>query len=147
MPVVKLIHTFTNVQDTKQVKPGVNFMSLTKRIYVLEDDEGIRDIVEMVLESEGYQVFSFPSVSRFNEQGFNTPADLYLLDIMLPDGNGLQVKEQLALHPLTNRIPVLVMSAHTNNHQLENWPGEQHFIAKPFDIYELTGKIDSLLNA
>ncbi|WP_316801480.1 response regulator transcription factor [Pedobacter frigidisoli] len=116
-----------------------------KIIYVLEDDQGISDIVEMVLESEGYQVSCFPSVSTFNATAFKPPADLYLLDIMLPDGNGLDVREALSNNSNTAASPVLIMSAHTNRSEVSGWPRAQHFIAKPFDINELTEKIASLL--
>lgn len=116
-----------------------------KIIYVLEDDEGISEIVEMVLESEGYQVSCFSSVSTFNAAAVGPPADLYLLDIMLPDGNGLEVREALLQDSKTAASPVLIMSAHTNRPEVSGWPRAQHFIAKPFDINELTEKIASLL--
>jgi len=116
---------------------------MAKRIYVLEDDNGISEIVQIVLEMEGHQVTCFADVSGFNaEKGV---PDLYLLDIMLPDGNGLEVSAALAKDPVTAHIPVLIMSAHTNVSEISNWPGEKHFIAKPFDIYELTEKVATLL--
>ncbi|KQR70147.1 response regulator transcription factor [Pedobacter sp. Leaf176] len=118
---------------------------MAKRIFVLEDDQGISEIVEMVLESEGYQVSCFSNVASFNAALSAPPADLYLLDIMLPDGNGLEVRKSLSQNELTSKQPVLVMSAHTNSPEDINWPGPQYFIAKPFDIAELTERIASLI--
>ena len=118
---------------------------MAKKIYVLEDDEGISEIVEMVLESEGYEVTCFSSVTSFNAAAIVPSADLYLLDIMLPDGNGLEVREALLRNTKTSGLPVLIMSAHTSSPEISNWPGEQHFIAKPFDIYDLTQRIGRLL--
>jgi len=118
---------------------------MAKRIYVLEDDKGIRETVQMVLEVAGYQVTGFTDVSRFNADQAGQLPDLYLIDIMLPDGNGLEVRAALAADPATAHIPVLIMSAHTSFSEGSDWPGAKHFIAKPFDIYELTGKITTLL--
>jgi DNA-binding response OmpR family regulator len=118
---------------------------MAKRIYVLEDDKDISEIVQMVLEMEGHQVTCFADVSKFNAGKADGVPDLYLLDIMLPDGNGLEVRAALGNDPATAHIPVLIMSAHTNVAEVSNWPGEKHFIAKPFDIYKLTEKIASLL--
>lgn len=116
---------------------------MAKKVFVLEDDEGIRDIVQMVLEMEGYEVSLFADVAKFNARGNTDLPDLYLLDIMLPDGNGLQVRKELLEDTLTSRIPILVMSAHTDS---GNGLDGTNFIAKPFDIYDFTAKVERLIS-
>jgi DNA-binding response OmpR family regulator len=59
-----------------------------KEIFVVEDDDGIRELLEFLLLSRDYEVKTFPTVRSFENNLPETP-DLFLLDIMLPDGNGL----------------------------------------------------------
>jgi len=68
---------------------------MAKRIYVLEDDQDIRDIIEIILTGEKYEVISFSSINEFMLKDKHDQADLFLLDIRLPDGNGINVCEML----------------------------------------------------
>jgi len=61
---------------------------------LLEDDEGIREVIEFILQAESYQVESFDTVSDFMLAEAHR-ADLFLLDVMLPDGNGLRSARNL----------------------------------------------------
>ncbi|ETZ22360.1 response regulator transcription factor [Pedobacter sp. V48] len=60
-----------------------------KQIFIVEDDAGIRELIEYLLISEDYQVRSFPTATDFKEGMSKGRPDLILMDIMLPDGNGL----------------------------------------------------------
>jgi len=115
---------------------------MARKIYVLEDDPDIRDILEMILIEENYEVLTFSSVSEFMERDKHELADLFLLDIMLPDGNGINVCELLKKNANTSKIPVLMMSAHSNQGEVESSCAAQGFIAKPFDIYNLIAQVD-----
>lgn len=74
---------------------------MAKQVFILEDDQGIRDILALILQDEGYEIRLFSNVKEFNLTGINTDADLYLLDVMLPDGNGMEVCKELKSNPET----------------------------------------------
>lgn len=67
--------------------------------------------------------------------------DLFLLDVMLPDGNGIDVCEMLKTAHQTRSIPVLIMSAHSSEHLVKQSCRSDGFVAKPFDINELINKV------
>lgn len=118
-----------------------------KRICILEDDPDIREIIEILLVEEQYEVISFGCVSDFIRKGKDSQPDLFLIDVMLPDGNGVEVCEILKSGELTKTIPVLMMSAHSDKIAIEQYCIPNGFIAKPFDIYDLLNKVDLSLTA
>lgn len=107
---------------------------MKKKIYILEDNEDIRDVVSLILFEEAYEVRSFQDITEFMARDEHQAADLFILDVMLPDGNGMDVCSSLKNNPLTKSIPVLMMSANANKHQVEQSCSAEGFIAKPFDI-------------
>ncbi|HSI68696.1 MAG TPA: response regulator [Gillisia sp.] len=113
-----------------------------KEIFVVEDDEGIRELIEFLLLSKHYDVKTFSTVRSFENNLPGKTPDLFLLDIMLPDGNGLDLCKQLKQTNITSSIPVVLMSAHANISRLE---GADDFIAKPFDVDDLLQRIERQL--
>lgn len=105
---------------------------MSKRIIVLEDDLEIRELVEYLLREENFEVRGFENVGDFWEAMNSTRPDLYLLDVMLPDGNGLEVCKALKSDEATQHIPVIIMSAHFSSAM--NECAAEDFIGKPFDI-------------
>ncbi len=116
---------------------------MKKWISILEDDPAIMDIYRILLDGEGYQVNSFENVASF--MASTAKADLYLLDIRLPDGNGLEVCEKLKNDPRYAAIPVLLLSAHADRPSIMESCRADAFMEKPFDIYELLNCIAALL--
>ena len=119
---------------------------MAKRINILEDDQGIREIMELILSDEGFLVSSFANVSDFRAQGLNQLPDLYMLYVMLPDGNGIDVCKELKAHESLKDIPVIMMSAHVDVESMRMSCGAEAHIAKPFDIYLLIDQIRSVLD-
>jgi len=117
-----------------------------KSVCVLEDDEGIRDVIILLLKEENYDVTGFSSVEDFNLNAKNLIPDLFLLDVMLPDGSGLDVCSVLKMTEKTKDIPVLMMSAHAKISEINRSCNAQGFISKPFDIYDLLKRVDYQLN-
>lgn len=113
-----------------------------KEIFIVEDDDGIRDLIEFLLVSQDYAVKTFPSARSFRKFMSGESPDLFLLDIMLPDGNGLDLCKELKQNDLTKDIPVVLMSAHADISRME---GADDFIAKPFDVDELLQRIEKQL--
>ncbi|MEP6746315.1 MAG: response regulator [Bacteroidota bacterium] len=116
-----------------------------KKIYLLEDDEDIRELMKYLLTRSGYQVFSFSKARDFYEKLTKELPDLFILDVSLPDGNGLDISQTLLSGKNTERIPVLLMSANLHNQEKAIDSGINDFISKPFDIDDLLKKVKSLI--
>ena len=116
---------------------------MSKRIFLLEDDEGIRDVIELILGLEDYEVVSFETVTTFMEANINDVPDLFILDVMLPDGNGMDVCAELK--SINNNIPVLMMSAHASAEDISINCAANDFMAKPFDLNKLLEKVNNLV--
>jgi len=117
-----------------------------KSVCVLEDDEGIRDVILLLLKEENYDVAGFSSIADFNLNAKNLTPDLFLLDVMLPDGSGLDICTVLKTSEHTKNIPVLMMSAHAKMSEINDNCKAQGFISKPFDIYDLLRRVDHQIN-
>lgn len=116
---------------------------MKKSITILEDDRDIREICTYVLTGEGYAVNSFDSVTEFAKA--KATANLFLLDIQLPDGSGLEVCEQLKANIAYQHIPVIIMSANLKASHLLTSSADS-FIEKPFDIDGLLERVAKLIN-
>ena len=116
-----------------------------KKIYLLEDDPGIRDLVGYLLKANGYAVSSFETIRAFRDSLDLGQPDLFILDISLPDGSGLDVSRQLVADAQMQRIPIMLMSA---NHSVQDQAasaGASAFVSKPFDIKDFIREVRSLL--
>ncbi|MUP46429.1 response regulator [Gramella sp. BOM4] len=111
-----------------------------KIIHILEDDYNIRELIQMLLETQGYKVEVFANINEFWKMENENVPDLFLLDYMLPDGNGLEVCKNLKSTDETRDVPVILMSAHPN---LLNMEGADALLPKPFDVDELVQLISS----
>lgn len=117
---------------------------MMKMIFILEDDEDIRDLIHYLLENEGYSVKSFASVQSFNEQLDYCQPDLVVLDIWLPDGDGRKVCRSLRKNKALEGLPIVMMTASSIIAAVD---GASDFIAKPFDVNDFVFRIDRLLSA
>jgi two-component system phosphate regulon response regulator PhoB len=118
---------------------------MDKRIQIVEDDEDIRFIIEYILEDSGYLIESFPNATSFTSR-IDKQTDLLILDVMLPDGNGIDLCKQHKDDPGTAHIPVLVMSAHARAKSVLEEACADDFISKPFDLDNFLKKAKKLLN-
>ena len=80
-------------------------------IYLLEDDENIRELILYTLRAQGAAAQGFPRPSDFWQAVQEQAPSLVILDIMLPEEDGLQVLEKLRRDPPTQRVPVLMLTA------------------------------------
>jgi|SRR5579859_1600235 len=118
------------------------------RVLVIDDDDNIRMLTRMLFEFEGYQVLSAPNAEIGLTMAATQLPHIILLDIAMPHRNGMDVYLHLRDNPLTASIPVLVFSAALTREEVQAWrsmPSVVDVIAKPFDTYELTTRIDRLL--
>lgn len=116
-------------------------------IFLLEDDDSIRKLVEYALNAQNMECkgFSFPS-DFWSELG-NTNPDLILLDIMLPEEDGIAVLKKLKAKETTRHIPVIMLTAKTTEYDtvLGLETGADDYIPKPFGIMELVARIKAVL--
>ncbi len=115
-----------------------------KEIFIVEDDPDIRELIEYLLVSLRYKVESFPTAEDFMTEIAGHVPDLILLDIMLPDGNGVEISKMLRDQQQTSETPVLLMSAHADDTILRGHKAND-FISKPFDIDDLIQRINQYL--
>ncbi|MEJ2880960.1 response regulator transcription factor [Pedobacter sp. GR22-6] len=116
---------------------------MVKEIFVLEDDRDIGFILNHILFDEGYQVSVYESISAFKYAlRLGTP-DLLLMDVRLPDGNGMELCEELKADSAFS-LPVLMMSADWHLHNQGQCKANE-YISKPFDIDLILNKIGSYL--
>lgn len=117
-----------------------------KRICVLEDNDDIREVISFVLEDEQYEVYSFSNIKDFEKGAKGLHPDAFLLDVMLPDGNGLDVCCGLKAEKETRDVPVLMMSANFSTTQMRKRCTAEDYIHKPFDIYDFVKRIDAQIH-
>ena len=82
-------------------------------IYVVEDDKNISEIESFALKNAGHQIVECASGKEFHKQVIERIPDLILLDIMLPDEDGLQILTKMRATPETRRVPVILVTAKT----------------------------------
>ncbi|MBR5953790.1 MAG: response regulator transcription factor [Pseudobutyrivibrio sp.] len=116
-------------------------------IYIVEDDENIREIEEFALENAGFSVNSFSDAASFFASLERKLPDLVLLDIMLPDENGNDILTNIRASEITQSIPVIMVTAKTTELDLARGLeiGADDYIKKPFSVVELTSRVKALL--
>lgn len=119
---------------------------MKKRVFVLEDNLDLIELFTILLEDASYQVSAFATVSSFKEVINDKLPDIFLLDIMLPDGNGAEICEQLKSSPRTKHIPVILMSANNTVADIKSKCQAEDFIEKPFDIDVFIDKVNQYVN-
>ncbi|MBQ9899254.1 MAG: response regulator transcription factor [Ruminococcus sp.] len=116
-------------------------------IYMLEDDGGIRAFVTYALNNSGYETAAFETPSAFRAALAKELPELILLDIMLPEEDGLSVLRSLRSAPDTADIPVIMLTAKGTEYDkvagLDS--GADDYVAKPFGIMELISRVKALL--
>lgn len=116
-----------------------------KTIFILEDETGIRDALQLLLSFEDYDVRSFSTVEAFNNRDHSVVPDIFILDVMMPDGSGIDVCNELKSQPETANTPVMIMSAHAKDHEVISRCDADEFVSKPFDIDAVLLQIENLL--
>ena len=116
-------------------------------IYIVEDDEGIREIEEFALKNAGHKVVGFENAKNFYKQLEAVIPDLVLLDVMLPDENGNEIVRKLRSNSDTKRLPVIMVTAKTTELDLIKGldGGADDYIKKPFSVMELISRVKALL--
>jgi two-component system alkaline phosphatase synthesis response regulator PhoP len=116
-------------------------------IYIVEDDINIREIESFALQNSGYDIKDFSNAKDFYQAVKERKPDLILLDIMLPDEDGMEILQKLRKNPETKRLPIIMVTAKTTEldkvRGLDS--GADDYIIKPFGVMELISRVKALL--
>lgn len=116
-------------------------------IYIVEDDVNIREIERYALKNSGYEVEEFESGAQLFARMKKVLPSLLLLDIMLPDEDGLEILSQIRSRKDTAGIPIIMVTAKTS--ELDKVKGldlgADDYITKPFGVMELISRVKALL--
>ena len=118
---------------------------MARNILVVEDDRNISDLIRMYLEKEGFEVRSAYDGGKAVEEYDKQAPDMVLLDIMLPDGSGLQLLEELKRQ--RRQAGIIIISARDSlDDKIEGLElGADDYLPKPFHLAELSARIRSVV--
>ena len=116
-------------------------------IYLVEDDDSIRELVVYTLRTTGFEAKGFSTAALFWEAVEEEQPELVLLDIMLPDEDGLHILKRLRSNAETADLPVIMLTAKSTEYDrvLGLDSGADDYIPKPFGMMELVSRIKALL--
>lgn len=116
-------------------------------IYLLEDDSTIQNFVLYTLQNTGYEAEGFERPSDFWRKIEERVPDLLLLDIMLPEEDGIEILKKLRVDNRTKKLPIILLTAKSTEYDkvigLDS--GADDYVAKPFSMMELMSRIKALL--
>ena len=122
-----------------------------RKIFIIEDDEDIREIVQYALRSAGFDVLAFeksedffPEIEKMSETELPV---LLILDIMLPGEDGLTILKKLRGASLTEKLPVILVSAKSSEFDKVKGldTGADDYLTKPFGVMELISRVNAVL--
>ncbi len=116
-------------------------------IYLVEDDDNIRKLVSYALAKEGFEVRGFYRPSEFWEEVRKALPELIMLDIMLPEEDGLSILKKLRQNSSTSAVPVIMLTALGSEYDKVAGldMGADDYIAKPFGMTELVSRVKALM--
>lgn len=121
-------------------------MSSNKKILICDDDEGILDVLQLILEETGHTIIS--EINSLNVKSLidRQMPDLVILDLWMPVLSGDQILQMIRNHPDYKNLPVIVISASRDGKEIADHAQATAFIAKPFDYDQLLETIEKILN-
>lgn len=117
---------------------------MSHSIYIADDERNIRDLIKSFLESDGYEVSAFETGDELKAAFDEKPADLVILDIMMPGTDGLTVCKQLREE---SSVPIIILTAKDSEYDYVHGItiGSDDYLTKPFRPTALLMRVRSLL--
>ena len=120
------------------------------RVWIVEDDEDIREIALYALRTANFEPFGFEGGDAFFSMLNNnetSPPDLVILDIMMPGNDGLTILKKLRQMPKYQTLPIIMLTAKSSEHDKVKGLdlGADDYLTKPFGVMELISRIKALL--
>ena len=115
-------------------------------IYLVEDDESIRELVVYTLKSQGLDAKGFERPSLFWKELEKQVPSLILLDVMLPEEDGISILKKLRTRPDTRKLPIIMLTAKGSEYDtvLGLDSGADDYLPKPFSMKELLARIRAM---
>jgi DNA-binding response OmpR family regulator len=115
---------------------------MAQRVLIVEDEPDIRDLLVFHLERDGYQVAKARNGADALRQAQVSPPDLVVLDLMLPEMDGLEVCRRLRQNPVTQTVPIVMLTARGDevDRVLGLEMGADDYMVKPFSLKELAAR-------
>ena len=122
-------------------------MKMAQLIYCVEDDDNIRELVIYTLQSANYQAEGFENAEKFYKGLNKKKPDLILLDIMLPDEDGISILKRLKANHDTKKLPVIMLTAKASEYdKIKGLDlGADDYVSKPFGVMELISRIKAVM--
>jgi DNA-binding response OmpR family regulator len=120
---------------------------MKKRILLIEDEKSYIDLISLELEMEAYCVISAPSLKEARTKLKQSKPDLIILDLRLPDGDGLEFCKELRSNKATKHFPIIMLTSkdRTTDKIVGLKFGADDYVTKPFEPGELLARIEALL--
>jgi two-component system phosphate regulon response regulator PhoB len=115
---------------------------MSKKILVCDDDEGILDIIKIILENKNYQVETVSSGKAIEKKILKYMPDLILLDLWIPGIDGKEITKVLKRDKKLKKIPIVIISALNETGKISQEIGADDFLSKPFDLTDLTNVVE-----
>lgn len=116
-------------------------------VYCVEDDTNIRELVVYALKTAGFQASGFETAAEFYKALQREKPSLVLLDIMLPDEDGMMILKRLRSEKTTENLPVIMLTAKSAEYDkvcgLDG--GADDYVTKPFGVMELISRVKAVL--
>ena len=117
------------------------------KIYCVEDDSNIRELILYTLNQSGFEAVGFDNGYDFFRQFEAEPPNMVLLDIMLPDMDGMEILRKIRVEKDNLDVPIIMLTAKTASMDKVKGlnDGADDYITKPFDVLELVSRINAVL--
>jgi CheY-like chemotaxis protein len=120
-----------------------------RTLLIVDDEEGVRSLVRMTLESESYQIIEAREGSEAIELVRKHRPDLVLLDVMLPDASGIDICRKIKADPQTAETTIVMLTAKAQSGDLEEAEaaGADGYFTKPFSPIALMQRVERIFGA
>src|SRR5262245_2024482 len=118
-----------------------------ERIFALEDDADISQLIKQSLETSGFEVHGFSNTATIISKAEQMKPDLFLLDIMVPGSSGIDVCQRIRRHPSLAKTPVIFLTAKASEQERVSGLelGADDYITKPFSPREMVARVKAVL--
>ncbi len=110
-------------------------------IWIVDDDRGILEVVQIILEESGYKALQASSKAELDKLLETGTPSLFLLDILISGSHGGDIARELKSNPRTKEIPVIMVSANMHTENIAREAGADGFLLKPFNIDDLESMV------
>ncbi len=116
---------------------------MQKKIFIVEDDEDISELVQMVVVSEGHEAIPFDDIDKMESMLGKKP-DLIIMDLFIKGKDATSIARSLKKSKTTGKIPIILVSAKTSLAEIAKQCNVDAFLPKPFNLKDLKNLIAKL---